>query len=155
MIEIEIRGLDRAISIFERAFSDKQKLLMMRALAIRVERQTKKRINTEKTNPDGSAWAALAASTIAAKGHGDILINTRNLVSSIQHFESSSSAEIGSSVFYGKFQQEGAYNVRSKKNLPIRAFMGVSDANAQELETICANFIAARFNGSVLGLSLV
>lgn len=109
---------------------------LMTALAATVERQTKRRIASEKTSPDGARWAPLKASTILKKGTDNILVDKGQLLGSISSISGATWAIVGTNVFYGEFHQSGT------RKMVERPFIGISSANAREIENVVQAFIS-------------
>ena len=61
-VGIEIHGLDRLADRLAR-LSSLNHALMLEALGATVESQTRRRITSEKTSPDGAAWKPNRAGT--------------------------------------------------------------------------------------------
>lgn len=109
---------------------------LMETLGTLVENQTKHRIVAEKTDPSGRAWPPLAASTIAAKGNGNILVDSGRLLGSIFHASGSHEAVVGTNVEYAGYLQGGT------RKMPARAFIGISDENWQQIDRAVSAWIA-------------
>jgi phage virion morphogenesis protein len=150
MIDVQIHGMDQAISTLERVMSPAQKFLMMKVLGQKVKAQTQKRIGTEKTSPDGQRWKPNAPFTVAMKGHGNILIHTGKMMGTITFNAMQSAVEVGSPVIYARQNQEGAaggrkYKGRTMGPVPARPFIGISNPNGTEIEQIMVGFVARQF----------
>lgn len=101
-----------------------------------VRTQTKHRIEREKKAPDGTAWAPW--STAYAKTRGpqhSLLIDTRDMVDGLDMQFSGPDAVISSDRPYAGKHQDGPHK---------RPFLGLSDANAAEVEhTLAASALNA------------
>lgn len=135
MIRIDVVGLDRAIAAMELITSGRWRERAVYAGAIMIQGQTQRRIAVEKTSPSGGAWAPLAPATVARKGTNNILVDTGRLLGSIAAHVAGTSATIGTSVAYAGYLQGGT------SRMPAREFLGLSDANAAELERMLASVI--------------
>ena len=91
-----------------------------------------------ETDPNGTAWPELAQSTIDAKGHDTILVETNKLKSSLIGETGDSVKEVvqegknagatwGTSVEYARFHQA------KDGRLPQRAMVGLSERNVDAL----------------------
>jgi len=116
-----------------------------------VAEQTKERIATEKTSPDGAPWKP-------NRRGGDILVLEGHLLSSIDHQVSGNQAEVGSAMVYAAIHQHGGtIKAKSAKKLafsagnqmffvdsvdiPARPYLGLSGGNIAELETELGNWL--------------
>jgi phage virion morphogenesis protein len=116
--------------------------------------QTQRRIESEKTAPDGTKWKPnrRGGSTLMLKGH---------LLTSIHHETSASETQWGSNLVYAAIHQTGGtIKPKNKKflrfmagntaifvrevNMPARPYLGLSDANRDEIEDLIADYIAER-----------
>ncbi|MGB3831515.1 MAG: phage virion morphogenesis protein [Mesorhizobium sp.] len=122
---------------------------MMSAIGQLGEHQTRRRIESEKTSPDGAAWPP------NLKGTSILAATGTNLFDSIAQTSTAEQAEWGASWEFAHIHQEGAIitpknarylavpaaafgavdGVRYLKSvtIPARPFVGISDANAQEI----------------------
>lgn len=136
MLTVKIDGVDNVISRLQRASDAVRGGRLMRQVGQTVREQVRRRITSEKTAPSGAAWAPLKPSTIARKGNANILIHKGKLVGSVSSTSGGLSATVGTSPFYGVFLQGGT------RKMVARPFMGLSQANEREVETVVANFVA-------------
>lgn len=137
-LRADFSGLKRmaaAISRFESV--DRRRLLDgMGASGVS---QTQRRIQEEKTSPDGKPWPAWSPKYAKSRhSNQSLLIGTGVLVSGITHnVLSDTEVEWGSPEIYAATQNYGDKD----RGIPQREFQGVSDANADELEKGCADFM--------------
>lgn len=135
--------------------SDLDEEALMTDIAFLGENQTRRRIESEKTSPDGEAWKPNIAGTSILKRTGD------NLHRSIASNASASEAEWGSSWEFAHVHQEGAVIVPkngdaltfrlpgngwatvAKVTIPARPFVGISSANAREIEDLVTDYLGA------------
>lgn len=123
VVTIDTAAASRRLQAFAmRSFAD-----LMEILGTLVEGQVKRRISSEKTSPDGVPWAPLKASTALKKGSSAQLVDTGRLLGSISHTSTSSTATVGTNVFYAPFQHYGT------RHIPARPFMGISEENMAEI----------------------
>jgi phage virion morphogenesis protein len=116
--------------------------------------QTKSRISSEKTAPDGTKWKP-------NRRGGSILRLTDNLLTSIHHEASATQTQWGSNLPYAAIHQTGGkIKPKNKKflrfmagnkaifvrevNMPARPYLGISPENADDIEDLIANYIAER-----------
>ncbi len=86
-------------------------------------------------DPGGAPWAP-------TKRGGQILVDTGALRGSIDFIVGSDSVEVGSNVFYGAFHQSGT------SKMVARPFIGIGDADWQELQAIAQRHLAAMFGAA-------
>ncbi|EAU40161.1 prophage MuSo2, virion morphogenesis protein, putative [Fulvimarina pelagi HTCC2506] len=121
------------------------------------ESQTRRRIDTEKTAPDGTPWPANRAGTPILKQTG------RNLLDSVASTSSETSAEWGATWEHAHVHQEGAVigpktakalvfrgangTVFARKvTIPARPFVGLSDENRAEMDDLITDFFSGLFD---------
>jgi phage virion morphogenesis protein len=137
-VSIQIIGMERAQAVITGLAKTRPQPLL-KIMADTVKAQTVRRIRQTKTDPNGKAWKPLAATTVARKGNGDILVKTGKLASSISTTVHAKHATVGTDVKYGKFHQYGG---KSDTRPPQRQFLGVSSTDLTELEHVVNSFIA-------------
>jgi phage gpG-like protein len=141
---------------------------LLEVLGALVEGQTKRRISSEKSSPDGVPWAPLAPLTVKArrKGSNSPLTDTGRLLGSISHTVAGNTAVVGTNVFYAPYHQYGVEGIKPKKgkklrvplagggaafiggsSIPARPFMGVSDANMAEIRAAVDAWVTGAFDG--------
>lgn len=116
---------------------------LMDALGALGAEQTKQRIATEKTSPDGAAWPA-------SRNNPDTLHLEGHLLGSISHTASETETRWGSNLVYAAIHQTGG-TIRPKNgkslvfragnqlifarevNIPPRPYLGLSDENKSEI----------------------
>lgn len=117
---------------------------LLETLATEVESQTRRRIQEEKHAPDGSPWAELstryAARKVEKKGASVGLLEyggdlRDSLVSNVSGNEAVIS--MGSNLIYAATHQLGD----SRRNIPARPFMGISDENLGDLQGLVDDWL--------------
>ena len=104
-----------------------------------LENQTRRRISTEKTDPDGEPWDEWSEAYAAVRPQkGGLLDLDGGLVDSIAYETSSDAITVGSNLVYALVHQDGW----KKKNIPARPYLGVSDENLADLGQLVIDFIA-------------
>lgn len=96
-------------------------------------RETHSQHFSGRRNPTGEAWPALAASTIARKGHDIPLVETGRLRASVLELNhpdhlggvSERGLVFGTDVEYGIFHQDGT------RRIPQREFVGMNEETFQ------------------------
>lgn len=150
-ITVDTSDLDRAIKLFDPlAHFDGGEL--MSAVALLGENQTRRRIEEEKTAPDGTPWLPNSQSTsiLLASGH--------HLRDSVASFSTETEATWGASWEHAHVHQEGATIVpknasalffsiggkmvaAQKVTIPARPFVGLSSENEQELHDLVSDML--------------
>lgn len=112
------------------------------AIGSLIEDQTKRRINSEKTAPDGTPWAPW--SEAYAEGLKDmgktarsLLVAENHLLTSIQNYTTGETARVGTNLIYGAIHQFGGEAVGIP--IPARPYLGLSDENAREITDLVAD----------------
>lgn len=104
-----------------------------------LDNQTRRRISSEKTDPDGEPWIEWSEAYAAVRPQkGGLLDLDGGLVDSIAYETSSDAITVGSNLVYALVHQEGW----EKKNIPARPYLGVSDENLADLGQLVIDFIA-------------
>lgn len=112
-----------------------------------VETQTKTRINDEKTAPDGTPWAPWSAGYAASLQRpnriypGSLLLREDDLRDSITNVTSARQVEVGSNLVYAAIHQFGGDTSRGHPPIPARPYLGLSQANREEVEDLVKTFV--------------
>ena len=72
-----------------------------------------------------------------ARARGKILQDSGDLRKSIESLSDATTAEIGTNMFYGPFHQFGA----PRAHIPIRAFLGVADEDAEGITNLAWDYL--------------
>jgi phage gpG-like protein len=149
---LEISGLDAALARL-RATGHVEFYELLDGLSRQGMDQTRRRIEVEKTSPQGAAWKK------TTDGRAALFVTGTHLARSIDHAVSGDAAIWGSGWIGARIHQFGAvikpvnakvlaFNIGSKKvfakkaTIPARPYLGVSEQNARELEDTAVKFIA-------------
>ncbi|MGO4872748.1 MAG: phage virion morphogenesis protein [Roseiarcus sp.] len=125
---------------------------LLDGLARKGQQQTQRRIETEKTSPDGAAWP------LTRDGRAALFVTGAHLYLSIDHAAGATEARWGTGWIGAKVHQFGATIVpkdaralhfmfggedvfAKKVTIPARPYLGVSAQNARDLEAAAAKFI--------------
>lgn len=150
-IAIDVEGLDAVVAKLERLPS-LSRVLVLEAGGSMIESQTRRRIISEKTSPDGAAWKPNRAETSILKRAG-------HLLASIHYRVFGSEVRIGSGLVYAAIHQFGGTIVPKNASklvfngldglvfadqvtIPARPYLGVSAANRAELEPVLLTAIS-------------
>lgn len=151
-VQITEQGLDRAIAVFA-ALDDVQLLRGMDIVGRTIQLQTRRRLEVEKTAPDGTAWKPNRAGS-------SILYASGTLSDSIDYMTRGREVHVGSPLPYAGIHHHGGVIkpkngavlvftiggkkvVVSKVVMPARPYMGLSADNIAECESVIGDFIAA------------
>ena len=155
-ITIELHDYDEALArlgpILDPDFAG-----LNQAIASLGESQTRRRIDEEKSAPDGTPWQANRAGTPILKQTG------RNLLDSIASSSDEESATWGATWEYAHVHQEGAViepktakvlvfqgpngKVFARRvTVPARPFIGLSDENRAEMNELITDFFQGAFD---------
>lgn len=107
-----------------------------------LEDQTKRRIEDEKTAPDGTPWAPWSP-TYAARlkkrnrtTARSLLVGEGSLRDSIQNLVVGSDIMVGTNMVYGAIHQFGGDTSSGHPPIPARPYLGLSAENATEVEDL-------------------
>lgn len=141
---------------------------LLQGLGALVESQTKRRIENEKTAPDGTPWPAWTASYAYQRPSGTSLLQSSNhlLQSIINEVDATESVAVGSPLEYARIQNEGGttsphvirptngkalripgvdHPLRQVNHpgsrIPARQFLGISSENQDEIEAETVAFL--------------
>jgi len=150
-ITVDSSDLDEAL-VRLRPLFDFEPAPLMDAIAALGESQTRRRIEVEKTGPDGTAWAPNRNGTSILRETG------RHLLDSVASRSSATEAEWGASWEFAHVHQYGAVieakdakalafqiggeSVFAKRvTIPARPFVGVSAENEAEIRDLVTDFL--------------
>lgn len=135
------RKIDRVLS---QGVSDR----CLRLIAGDLVRSTKRRIMSEKREPDGTPWVAWSDAYERSKRPGTMLKQSGALHRSIQSIVGSDSIEIGSDNIKAAVHQFG-HTVRSGafagSYIPARRYLGFSDADERAIHDRMIEDVRKRF----------
>lgn len=132
-------------------FTDLDPSFLLDPIGALVTSQVQRRIDTEKTGPDGEAWKANSEGT-------ETLVRSGALLDSIDYEVSGDVAEVGSSLVYAAIHQFGGTivpknaealvfriggrTIRAKKvEIPARPYLGLSAANRMEIDALVTTLL--------------
>ena len=131
-LTITVTGMESIQLFADRLAGVKSDELVGNLLSI-IKSQTVRRIDSEKTAPDGGAWKALTASYAATKAEAKpgvgLLEFAGDLRDSINIAQSGDSGEVGTNRIYAATHQFGD----SSRGIPQREYMGVSVENDRDI----------------------
>lgn len=141
-LEIRETGLEAALSLID-GIANAPKQELSEGIGRLVQEQTRKRIEEEKTTPEGAAWKKNITGT-------SILYRGGALTRSIDYVATPQSVMIGSALVYARIHQLGgtirpktakalAFMIGNQMRLvqsvtiPARRYLGLSPANQDEV----------------------
>jgi phage virion morphogenesis protein len=103
--------------------------------------QTQRRIQTEKTAPDGTPWAPWSDRYAATRNtdnrtQNSLLIDSEHLLDSIQQYNTGDTVTVGAGMIYSAIHQFGG------RGIPARPYLGLSDANRRDIEDLVIDLAA-------------
>ena len=151
-VQIIERGLDQAMKATER-LAGWDHFELMDTVGRTIQLQTRRRLSSEKTSPEGVPWKE-------TQRDNPTLYNTGALHDSIDYRADLNSITVGSPLIYAAIHQFGgiikpkngkalAFSVggdsvfAKQVTIPARPYMGVSPSNAQEIEMVIFDFMEA------------
>ncbi len=147
--ELDLGGLAPARDLLTRISALDLDQLGGEEIGALLENSTKRRIQEEKTDPEGNRWVAWSAAYDATRDHGrhSLLISGGNpgLLESIQHFSNSEVVRIGSNLIYAAIHQFGADPSKAREGslpgaegagIPARPYLGVSEEDRRDIERL-------------------
>lgn len=130
--EIQLEGLPEVEARLRRMASWDRGEAMF-AIGVLLENSAKERIDSEKTAPDGTAWAPWSAryDETRERRHS-LLVGEGDLRDSIQAFASGAEVRVGSNLIYAATHQFG----RDEVNIPARPFLGISEDDRDDIRDV-------------------
>lgn len=142
VLDVTTEGLDEAILKIE-GIADAPRLELMEGISRLVQEQTRRRIEEEKTAPDGSAWKPNIAGT-------SIMFQSGALSRSIDYVATETTSEVGSGLIYARIHNDGGVITPKSANalafqignrlvmtgsvtMPQRQFLGLSADNERDI----------------------
>jgi phage virion morphogenesis protein len=114
---------------------------LLEAAGAEVETQTRRRIQSEKTAPDGTQWAAWSPRYAKTRHGGQSLLQSGDyLLDSINYQVLNKRVVVGSHRIYAATQQVGD----DSRNIPARPFLGLSTENEEDLQAILLDTLEQR-----------
>lgn len=133
-LTVDLRGLNVATRALDRLAS-LQKHQLLDELGQEVEGQTKRRIMSEKTAPDGTPWQPNKTGT-------PILVQDGDLHGDISHLVTGDQAQVGSNLVYAAIHNYGGMAGPNRTvEIPQRQYLGLSAENTEDLEALIEDFL--------------
>lgn len=140
MLQVDARELDRVARALV-GTSLKIKGDVLHGVGAEIESQVRRRIDEDKTAPDGSDWPEWSENYRKTRdGQHSLLVGEGELLDSIQYGISGPSVDVGSNLVYAATHQFGDPG----RNIPPRAFLGLSVDNERDLMDLVEDIVAGR-----------
>lgn len=138
MLQVDARELDRVAQALARAsLSTKGKVLD--AVGAEVESQVRRRIDEDKTAPDGTDWDEWSESYRKTRdGQHSLLVGEQSLLDSIQYAIAGPSVDVGSNLVYAATHQYGDPD----RNIPARPYLGLSSDDERDIMDLVDDIVA-------------
>lgn len=162
MTPIVLSGFDKLQGVYDgvkRAFRDINYRAYLQAELTHLETQHAGYFNT-KTGPDGAQWPPLAPATVAAKGHGQILIDSTDLKQSLTNSGAgdaireaidegaSKGLSFGTDVRNAQGQNYSVFHDKPYRNRPARRHVGTNDDHLTKMTERAADYTLAALKKS-------
>jgi phage virion morphogenesis protein len=108
-----------------------------------LQTSAEQRIENEGPGPQGEAWPALSAATVAKRGEdAKMLRDQGHLYASLTYTADRFSVAVGSNKVYAAIQQLGGKAGRGRKvQIPARPYVGISDDDRKEIGEILGGYV--------------
>lgn len=139
LISVTLSGFGRLEALAQRLqdfAASRQTLLRQLGQLIRTQHQ--RRVLSEKTSPDGAAWAKLKPYTVRKKGNSNILVETGRMAKAWNLQYGGDSVRMTNGTSYLHWHQGGT------SRMVARPVMGFSGANLAEIAQAVQAFVASR-----------
>jgi phage virion morphogenesis protein len=128
-------GLDEAIAKLRGLVGFDMAELADNAGAL-IESGTRRRLQHEKSAPDGTPWEAWSEAYDETRNHDkhSLLVGEGDLLDSVQSYSTGDQAIVGSNLVYAAIQNLGGEEVG--RDIPQREFLGLSAQDALDLNDL-------------------
>ena len=110
------------------------------SLGAELESQTRRRIEDERTDPEGNPWKEWSPRyALTRHANHNLLQNEGKLVDSFNALAEDHQVQVGTILPYGAIHQFGGEAVGM--NIPARPYLGVSAENADDLLLVAEDWI--------------
>lgn len=136
-VELTLQGIETAMARLGRLASADLDDLAFDVGAL-LEASTRERIATEKTSPDGAAWAPWSDRHAGTrKASHSLLVQDNHLLTSLQNYTEAWTVRVGTNLVYGAIHQFGGEAGRGRKaKIPARPYLGLSEADREAVEAL-------------------
>ena len=117
---------------------------LLEGIGMEVETQTRRRIQDEKTTPDGGSWPEWSADYAKTRHSGHSLLQGEgHLLDSITYEVTGDSVLVGSPLVYAATHQFGA----PARNIPPREFLGLTGQDYEDVVGMVEDYLEDITNG--------
>ena len=135
---INLRGLDPFKRTLGR-LSPQRLERLLDSVGAMLESQTRERLAEGKKDPEGKPWTPWSPDYAERRPpKGGLLELSGDLIDSIAFETSASTVTVGSNMVYALTHHEGD----SKRGIPARPYLGVSDDDLEDIGDVVMRFIA-------------
>ncbi len=133
--QIELAGIDKVDAVFK-SLGNPDLRPLLDALGAEGESQTRRRIEEEKTAPDGAPWAPWSERYAKTRNSGQSLLQSEgDLLDSISYqVIGGDEVEWGSNLVYAAIHQFGS------DDMPERPYLGLSAENEADMDAIMTDW---------------
>lgn len=149
-VSMQLNGLSAATEAVERV-AGWDRVELLETIARLVQLQTRRRIEVEKTGPNGEAWpenrnksstlyasGALHDSIDYAIGLGDFTLGSPLIYAAIHHFGGVIKPKTAKVL---RFMAGNKAVYAKSVTMPARPYLGISPDNAEEIESVVGDFV--------------
>lgn len=133
------RGLKRVAKPID-SLAQIDRRALMDVVGATIESQTKRRIEDEKTDPEGTRWQAWSEGYAETRHQGNsLLMGAGDLDDSLTHtvLLGADCVEVGSNLIYAATHQYGD----ERRNIPARPYLGISSDDEAEIYAVLDDFL--------------
>lgn len=129
LLQVDARELERVThALAGTSLKIKENVLI--GVGAEIESQVRKRIDEDKTAPDGTDWEVWSESyRKTRRGQHSLLVGHGELLDSIQHAVTGGSVDVGTNLIYAPTHQYGD----PERNIPERPFLGLSSDDTYDI----------------------
>ncbi|PIE13824.1 MAG: phage virion morphogenesis protein [Rhodobacterales bacterium] len=149
-VDLQLSALDQISDMIHRVVGW-DRFELMDTIGRLAQLQTRRRIQTEKTAPDGTEWPANArgTSTLYQTGRlhdsidyqvglGEVTVGSPLIYAAIHHFGGVIKPKNGKAL---AFMAGGDQVFAKSVTIPARPYIGISSDNAEEIESVVEDFV--------------
>ncbi len=146
---VETRGLEQAVDAINQAVAAFGRGEALDAVGAELESQTRRRIESEKSGPEGGRWANWSKGHARTRhGNQSLLQGSGALLDSIRNEVVGDAVEAGSNVVYAAAHQCGLdisiLSTGRRVTIPARPFLGLSAENEADILEVVNDWLARK-----------
>lgn len=143
-IAIDVTG-DAAVQAKLRRLSNVRIDELLEVVGSEAENQTRRRIQSEKTAPDGTPWKPWSERYKRSRRRGkSLLSSTGDLLDSISSLVTAESVLVGANLKYAAVHQHGGGALdptNPAHGIPARPYLGLSDENEADIRQVIEDYL--------------